>query len=101
MLRDSLHAHANDAYLAVNLIGFTAGFLIAALLLVLTLRAAHLPGTPRANIAFALCGLFWNAGGLLHAFAAASGMPGRQTVLLVAESVHFSGAVIWPLPILA
>jgi len=97
-----LHEHAAaDAHLAVSLIGFTAGFLIAGLLLVLTLRAARLPGTPRANIVFALCGLVWNAGGLVHAFAAVSGMSSRSMVILTAESLHFSGAVIWSLPILA
>jgi hypothetical protein len=97
-----LHGQAaTDASLAVNLIGFTAGFLIAALLLVLTLRASRLPGTPRANIVFALCGLVWNAGGLMHAFALVSGMAVGNRVLLVSESTHFFGAVVWSLPILA
>jgi hypothetical protein len=39
-----LHAHsATDAYLTVTPTGFSAGFLIAALLLMLTLRAGRLP----------------------------------------------------------
>jgi two-component system LytT family sensor kinase len=97
-----LHDHvAADAHLAISLIGFTAGFLIAGLLLILTLRAARLPGTPRANIAFALCGLVWNAGGLANAYAAVSGIPGRSAVVHAAVAAHFSGAVLWGLPMLA
>lgn len=102
MLREELHGQAGtDVSPIVNLIGFTAGFLIATLLLVLTLRAVRLPGTPRANIAFALCGLVWNAGGLIHAFVSVSGIAVGNRVLLVSESAHFSGAVVWSLPILA
>src|SRR5882724_5322866 len=55
------------AYITGDLIGYTAGLLITLVLLVLTLRSAKLPGTPVANIIFAVCGLLWSAGGLVKA----------------------------------
>jgi hypothetical protein len=50
--------HAPDsitAFFAGDLIAFTTGLPITVLLLVLTLRAAKLPGTPLLHIGFAAC----------------------------------------------
>jgi hypothetical protein len=47
-----------------NLIGFRAELLFTVLLLILTLRAARLPGAPFANLLFAPCALLWSAAGL-------------------------------------
>ena len=41
---------------------------ISVLLLVLTLRALRLPGTPLANICLAVCAILWNAGVLVSSF---------------------------------
>jgi two-component system LytT family sensor kinase len=86
---------------AGDLIGYTTGLLITVLLLVLTLRAAKLPGTPLANIVFAVCALLWTAGGLAHAAFLASGMPDQSRLVLMARAVQFSGAGAFPIPILA
>src|SRR5260370_21510811 len=67
---------------AADLTGFSTGLLISGLLLILTLRAAKLPGTPLANIVVAVCGLLWSAGGL------------AETVLLILGVHHESGYVI-------
>ena len=84
---------------AGDLIIFTTGLLITALLLVLTLRAAKLPGTPRANVGFALCALMWSAGGLAStAFSAGSG---AAHFALLARVIQYSAAGAFPIPILA
>src|ERR1017187_3849859 len=51
--------HVSAGGLTNDLIHFTTSLLITAVLLVLTLRAARLPGTPVANILFAVCGILW------------------------------------------
>ena len=73
------------------------GLLITLVLLVLTLRAAKLPGTPVANIVFAVCGLLWTAGGLART---ASGFHGMAHFARVAEAVQLAGAAIFPIPII-
>jgi two-component system LytT family sensor kinase len=88
-------------FFAGDLISFTSGLLIAVLLLVLTLRAAKLPGTPMANIGFALCALMWTAGGLLHSGFLAAGMPRADWPVALAQALQYSGAAATPLPILA
>jgi two-component system LytT family sensor kinase len=88
-------------YFAGDLIGFTTGLLITVLLLVLTLRAAKVPGTPVANIIFAVCALLWTAGGLIHAALTASGMPGDGRLILSAQAIQFTGAAAFPIPVLA
>ena len=88
-------------YFAGDLIGFTTGLLIAALLLVLTLRAAKLPGTSAANIVFAVCALLWTAGGLVHAAVLASGMPDEGRLALSAQAAQFTGAGAFLIPVLA
>jgi len=62
-------------YLAASLIGFAAGTVISALLLALTSRASKLPGTPAANILFAVCSLLWNLTGFAHTTAITLGVP--------------------------
>jgi two-component system LytT family sensor kinase len=88
-------------HLAADLIGFSAGLVITVLLLVLTLRAARLPGTPFANIFLALCALTWNLGGLAHTVALTSGMPKAARPALMASAIQFTAAAAWPIAILA
>jgi two-component system LytT family sensor kinase len=66
---DGLHS----LHLTGNVIAYSTAFLVSLLLLVLTLRAARLPGTPLANIAFASCAVLWTGGGLAHTALGASG----------------------------
>src|SRR5580698_3840784 len=83
-----------------ELIHYTTSLLITAVLLVLTLRAARLPGTPRANILFAGCGIFWSAGGLARVLLVASGMPHTARAVLVAQACQYSGAAVFPIAML-
>ena len=99
---NALHGPVNtNQYFAGDLIGFTTGLLITTLLLVLTLRAAKLPGTPLANIVFAVCGMFWSAGGLVHAALLASGAARDSLSALAAQALQYTGAAAFPVPILA
>jgi two-component system LytT family sensor kinase len=84
-----------------DLIHFTTSLLITAVLLVLTLRAARLPGTPLANILFAVCGIFWSAGGLGRVLMLAAGMPHSTRWALAAQALQYSGAAAFPMAILA
>lgn len=90
-----------SAFITGDLIGYTTGLLITVVLLVLTLRAARLPGTPIANIVFAVCGLLWSAGGLVRAVSLASGLPELRDAAPVALSVQYTGAAGFPIAILA
>src|SRR4051812_41034420 len=56
-----------------NLIAYSSALLVSLLLLVLTLRAARLPGTPGANIGFAVCAVLWTGGGLAKTTLDAAG----------------------------
>jgi two-component system, LytTR family, sensor kinase len=97
-----MHGAAITApHLAADLIGFSSGLVITVLLLVLTLRAARLPGTPFANILLALCALTWNLGGLAHTIALTSGMTKGARPALIASAIQFTAAAGWPIPILA
>jgi len=87
-------------FYAGDLIGFTTGLLVTILLLVLTLRAAKIPGTPVANIGFALCALLWTAGGLAHTALIASGVADDAAWTLVAQALQFTGAAAFPIPVL-
>ena len=89
------------AYITGDLIGYTTGLLITLVLLVLTLRAAKLPGTPVANVIFAACGLLWSAGGLARAASLGSGIAQLRGVASVALSVQYTGAAACPIAILA
>jgi two-component system LytT family sensor kinase len=94
-------AVSTTTFFAADLIGYTTGLLITTLLLVLTLRAARLPGTPLANIVFAACGLLWSAGGLLHAGALAAGHPYASFIVRATQALQYTGAAAFPIPILA
>src|SRR5207253_8935835 len=93
---DELHGTPGD-YITGDLIGYTTGLLITLVLLVLTLRAAKLPGTPTANIIFAVCGLLWSAGGLVRAACLGSGMAQLRGVASMALSVQYTGAAAFPI----
>ncbi len=88
-------------FVAGNLIGFTTGVLLTLVLLVLTLRAAKLPGTPLANIGFSVCALLWTLGGLLNVIVSAAGFRDRSTGALIAQAIQFTGACAFPIPVLA
>jgi len=88
-------------FVAGNLIGFTTGVLLTLVLLVLTLRAAKLPGTPLANIGFSVCALLWSLGGLLNVILSAAGFRGNTTAVLIAQAIQFTGACAFPIPVLA
>jgi two-component system LytT family sensor kinase len=90
ILLDGLHGTFNSA-LNGNLIGYSTGLLISVLLLVLTIRAARLPGTPLANIAFAGCAFVWCLGGLVYT---AAGIP-------FAKLFQYTAALAVPIPVLA
>jgi two-component system LytT family sensor kinase len=99
---NALHGTVStNTFFAGELIGFTTGLLLTALLLVLTLRAARLPGTPLANIVFAACGLLWSAGGLAHAGVLASGSVRDSLAALASQALQYTGAAAFPIPILA
>jgi two-component system LytT family sensor kinase len=97
---DELHG-TPGAYITGDLIGYTTGLLITLVLLALTLRAAKLPGTPIANIIFAVCGLLWSAGGLVRAASLGTGMAELRGVASVALSVQYTGAAAFPIAFLA
>jgi len=102
MLMDALHPIATPSdFSAGDLIGFTTGLLITVLLLVLTLRAAKLPGTPRANIVFAACAFLWSAGGPANAALLAAGIPAAARLVFVSRAVQLSGVAAFPIPVLA
>src|SRR5690242_14634865 len=81
-----------------DLIAYSAGALITLLLLILTLRAARLPGTPLTNVAFAACALSWSVGGLLYAMMRASGAPREE--LRIAHTIQLAGSAAFPIPVL-
>lgn len=90
-----------EPYLAASLIGFAAGTAISVLLLVLTARAANLPGTPIANVLFAVCSLVWNLGGFAHEIAIAYGLPEQGRAILILLAFQFSAAAAWPIAVFA
>ena len=94
-------ASAIDPYLAANLIGFTTGLVISTLLLVLTLRAVRLPGTPVPNIVCAVCSLIWNFGGLVNAIQNPVAAPGSLGPACTPMAIQFTGAAVWPIAMLA
>ena len=98
---DGVHGGITEGeFLAGDLIAYTTGILIAALLLVLTLRASRLPGTPLANIGFAFSVLFWTVGGLARAALVAAGMVHDGRLLGFAIALQYTGAAVSPIPVL-
>src|SRR5262245_28542793 len=95
------HASITDVYVAGNLIGFTCGLVITLLLFALVVRARDLPGTPVANILLVLCALAWNAGGLTRTIALVWGSTSATRLAAIAGAAQFSGAAVWPIPLLA
>jgi two-component system LytT family sensor kinase len=89
------------SFLPGDLIVYITSLLITVVLLVLTLRAARLPGTPLANVVFALSALLWSAGALARAALVASGLPAGDRWVLMAQALHFTGAGAFPIAILA
>ena len=92
---------STSAFYAGDLIVFTTGLLITALLLVLTLRAAKLPGTPLVNIGFAVCAFLWCAGGLARAVCSAIGISRNAHPALLAQAIQYSAAAAFPIAVLA
>ena len=90
----------SDPWFAADLTGFTTGLLVTGLLLVLTLRASKLPGTPFTNIVFAICGLLWSAGGLAATVLLAMGMHYSSRAVVMSRAIHFAAAVLASIPIL-
>ena len=88
-------------YLAASLIGFAAGTVISALLLALTSRASRLPGTPAANILFAVCSLLWNLAGFAHMIAITLGTPESARVAQALLASQFTAGAAWPVALLA
>jgi two-component system LytT family sensor kinase len=84
-----------------ELIHFTTALLISLVLLVLTIRAARLPGTPVANMFFAACGILWSAGGLIRVFLRAAGLTWADGWVLAADALQFTGAAAFPIAILS
>jgi two-component system, LytTR family, sensor kinase len=92
---------STSAFYAGDLIGYTTLLLITVLLLVLTLRAARLPGSPLVNIGYAVCALLWCAGGLVRAACSAAGMSRQSHIALVAQAVQYSAVAAFPIAVLA
>jgi two-component system, LytTR family, sensor kinase len=88
-------------YLAGSLIGFATGTAISILLLVLTVRAAKLPGASAANILFVTCCLIWNLGGLAHSVALTCGAPEQGRAALIILACQYTAAAAWPITVLS
>ncbi len=88
-------------YLAASLIGFSTGTAISILLLVLTARAAKLPGATAANILFVTCCLVWNLGGLGHSVALTCGAPEQGRAALIILACQYTAAAAWPITVLS
>jgi two-component system, LytTR family, sensor kinase len=90
-----------NLYLAGSLIGFATGTAISILLLVLTVRAAKLPGASAANILFVTCCLIWNLGGLAHSVALTCGAPEQGRAALIIWACQYTAAAAWPITVLS
>ena len=94
-------AIAMNLYLAGSLIGFATGTAISILLLVLTLRAAKLPGASAASFLFVTCCLIWNLGGLAHSVALTCGAPEQGRAALIILACQYTAAAAWPITVLS
>jgi two-component system LytT family sensor kinase len=94
-------AIAMSLYLAASLIGFATGTAISILLLVLTVRAAKLPGASAANNLFVTCCLIWNLGGLAHSVALTCGAPEQGRAAHIILACQYTAAAAWPLTVLS
>ena len=77
------------------------GTAISILLLVLTVRAAKLPGASAANILFATCCLIWNLSGLAHSVALTCGAPEQGRAALILLACQYTAAAAWPIAVLS
>jgi two-component system LytT family sensor kinase len=89
---------APDDFSAGDLITFSAALLLTILLLVLSIRAAKLPGSPRAHVLFAICGVVWSFGGLIGAAFVAGGLKGWHVE--AAKDLQLTGAAVFPFAVL-
>ena len=87
-------------YLAGSLIGFATGTAISILLLVLTLRAARLPGASAAGFLFVTCCLTWNLSGLVHSVALTCGALEQGRAALIILACQYTAAAAWPITVL-
>jgi two-component system, LytTR family, sensor kinase len=94
-------AIAINLYLAASLIGFATGTAISILLLVLTARAAKLPGANAANILFVTCCLIWNLSGLAHSVALTCGAAEQGRAALIILACQYTAAAAWPITVLS
>jgi two-component system, LytTR family, sensor kinase len=90
-----------NLYLAASLIGFATGTAISVLLLVLTVRAAKLPGASAANFLFVTCCLIWNLGGLAHSVALTCGAAEQARAALIIWACQYTAAAAWPITVLS
>jgi len=90
-----------NLYLAASLIGFATGTAISILLLVLTVRAAKLPGASAANFLFVTCCLIWNLGGLAHSVALTCGAPEQGPAALIIWACQYTAVAAWPITVLS
>jgi two-component system LytT family sensor kinase len=90
-----------NLYLAASLIGFATGTAISILLLVLTVRAAKLPGASAASFLFVTCCLIWNLGGLAHSVALTYGAPEQGQTALIIWACQYTAAAAWPIAVLS
>src|SRR3984957_16046336 len=90
-----------NLYLAASLIGFATGTAISILLLVLTVRAAKLPGASAAHILFVTCSLIWNLGGLAHSIALTCGAPEQGRAALILLACQYTAVAAWPITVLS
>jgi two-component system, LytTR family, sensor kinase len=88
-------------YLTASLIGFATGTAISILLLVLTVRAAKLPGASAASFLFVSCCLIWNLGGLAHSVALTGGAPEQGRAALIILACQYTAAAAWPITVLS
>lgn len=102
LFKERLHStiFISDPSFAADLTGFATGLLITGLLLMLTLRAARLPGTPLTNVVFAVCGLLWSAGGLAETVLLAMGSDHYARPVMISLAIHYAGMIWAPIPIL-
>src|SRR5882724_881169 len=96
----SMSSSTIDLYLASDLIRFSAGLVLNGLFLILVLKSARLPGTPRANLFLSACSLTWNLGGLVHSCMIAMGKTDESDPSSIFMAIKLIAAIAWPIPAL-
>jgi len=90
-----------EAHLASEVLGFSTGLALSALLLGLLRRGAGKQPDVRAKYYQAAAALMWNLGGLLGALLTIFGARDQRALLLTASILRFSGAAFFPPAFLA